>query len=86
MFFILNKIREILDIQVLIPLDQGCFLFKRIHIMPAICDSLNPFGSGMFFIPIAQKENENGKRLNPFGSGMFFILPSLKKKEVILQS
>ena len=35
---------------VLIPLDQGCFLFALATAIRTYLDGLNPFGSGMFFI------------------------------------
>ena len=61
-------------VAVLIPLVQGRFLFQTRHSFPSLCKSLNPFGSGTFFIPariLALEKFEYS--LNPFGSGTFFI-------------
>lgn len=38
---------------VLIPLDQGCFLFALPYTITTTDYCLNPFGSGMFFIQYA---------------------------------
>ena len=59
---------------VLIPLDQGCFLFALPYTITTTDYCLNPFGSGMFFIQIAKLENENGKQvLIPLDQGCFLF-------------
>ena len=51
MFFISYGCEEYdFFLDVLIPLDQGCFLFDMKKIVNLTQHRLNPFGSGMFFI------------------------------------
>ena len=75
MFFIRMVFTEkFIVVSVLIPLDQGCFLFLCESLLEKGIVRLNPFGSGMFFILNHIAETAREISLNPFGSGMFFIL------------
>ena len=66
---------------VLIPLVQGRFLFAGLTWINIKPWSLNPFGSGTFFIRCAPCQATTCQQgLNPFGSGTFFILMPILEK------
>ena len=76
MFFILMYVFVCaVGITVLIPLDQGCFLFGTIGDKVFRLIVLIPLDQGCFLFPLGNRFGHLPKRLNPFGSGMFFILP-----------
>ena len=58
---------------VLIPLDQGCFLFDADGEIVYAIDVLIPLDQGCFLFITKMTATKRLTRLNPFGSGMFFI-------------